>query len=113
MGSWVPVHKKSPKQNFFDFFGHLGPKRELIERDAYRKLLGHMFMSKLARDLPPNCVLIHAVCPGPVRDTGIWKSMKPRRLLFIFGTLPKGALTYIDAVAVRVMKISRQDLEEL
>ncbi|KAI0133569.1 hypothetical protein BJ170DRAFT_166403 [Xylariales sp. AK1849] len=79
-----------------------------VERYAVSKLLGHMFMIKLAHYVRADDVVVNLVDPGLVKDTNLQGSAPLWIAAFfycfkaVFGrTVPVGASTYVDATVVK------------
>ncbi|KAK7423134.1 hypothetical protein QQX98_001210 [Neonectria punicea] len=81
------------------------------ERYNVTKLLGQMFLSRLADEIAPEDAIINMVEPGLVKGTGLFSNLHGIAGV-VFGliksasarTAEEGALTYIDAVAVKGKK---------
>ncbi|KAI2611907.1 hypothetical protein GGR54DRAFT_334512 [Hypoxylon sp. NC1633] len=79
-----------------------------VERYAVSKLLSHLFLIKLVRHVSAEDVVVNLVDPGLVKDTAL-QSFAPAPVAAFFycfkavlgRTVPVGASTYIDAVAVK------------
>ncbi|KAM0438581.1 hypothetical protein ACHAPT_001333 [Fusarium lateritium] len=79
-----------------------------VERYAVSKLLGHLFIINLANYVSREDVLVNLADPGLVKDTALQNFAPWVVVAFfyifkaIFGrSLPVGASTYVDAVAVK------------
>ncbi|OTB15763.1 hypothetical protein K445DRAFT_74868 [Daldinia sp. EC12] len=79
-----------------------------IERYAVSKLLGHLFIINLARHVSSDHVIVNLVDPGLVKDTGLQRFAPSVVAAFFYcykailgRSVPVGASTYIDAVAVK------------
>ncbi|KAI1480038.1 NAD(P)-binding protein [Daldinia eschscholtzii] len=79
-----------------------------IERYAVSKLLGHLFIVNLARHVSSDHVIVNLVDPGLVKDTGLQRFAPSVVAAFFYcykailgRSVPVGASTYIDAVAVK------------
>ncbi|KAF5010168.1 hypothetical protein FDECE_3661 [Fusarium decemcellulare] len=78
-----------------------------VERYAVTKLLAHLFIINLVQYVDPGDVIVNLVDPGLVKDTALQNFAPFIVVAFfyifkaIFGrSLPVGASTYLDAVAV-------------
>ncbi|RSM08752.1 hypothetical protein CEP52_004518 [Fusarium oligoseptatum] len=79
-----------------------------VERYAVSKLLGHLFIINLVNDVNCEDVIVNLADPGLVKDTALQNFAPWIVVAFfyvfkaIFGrSLPIGASTYVDAIAVK------------